>query len=215
MVALSVVGLIFFLVITDVGVRYVFKSKNPAPEPTRVIDRHRPADMMFSSNHLWFRLLPSGEVMVGIDELLGNLMSDATGLVLPEAGKMMKPGETCVTIMFGGRSAHYRLPVESVITLTNPKVINDPSSVLVKPYRQWLFTLMPLNAMDNAVFFQGLRHGDRVDKSMKEDIEHAARFLKTQSGVPSDRFDRVPDDNLLIDVPENAVSAFERVFLSI
>ena len=211
MVALFVVGLIAFLVLMDVGVRYVYSRKHVPSAPPQVV--RRPADIVLSPNHLWLRVLPSGEVMVGVDELLGRLVDRVDGVILPQAGQLVRKGKECLAVLFGDRVVHFSLPVEAVITFTNPGMSRKVKGLVNDPYNTWLFTMRPLNSSGNACFFQKTIRGKEAGNWLDGEISSGVDFLKSMARVPVRGFQQVPANTLLTDIPPQVVKAFEEQFL--
>jgi glycine cleavage system H lipoate-binding protein len=191
MVALFIASVIVFLVFVDLGVQLinrkysvkepVFESKSletyEIPGSELSLTLNPPPTYFHSNSHLWLRLLPTGEFMIGIDDLIGKLMGKMERIILPESGKIFKKGDVCCIIEQKNKIAHFIMPFEGIVTLVNNDVNRSLQNLQADHYSNWFFFFKPSNVVDNVMNLQTLKIGSDAGIWLNSEASRIKDFI--------------------------------------
>jgi len=104
--------------------------------------RFRPG-LRYAPGHTWLRLR-KGQVQVGVDDLVQQILPWAISVRLPRPGTPLRAGEPAAVISAGDREAVIRAPLDGTVTAANANVVLEPWLVKSDGYaRGWLFQMRP------------------------------------------------------------------------
>lgn len=136
--------------------------------------------IFYHPDHCWVKVENPESVRIGIDDLLGQLITHAEVVILPKVGSVTREGEYCAHII----QADYILPVISPLSgsvqTVNPRMINEPELITDDPRGEgWLITIRPSNLesdLKNLLF--GRKALSWYQKEEKEIIARTDSMLK-------------------------------------
>ena len=102
--------------------------------------------VFYHPDHCWVKVENSGKAKIGIDYLLGQLMSHVKIVILPQVGNVVRAGECCAHII----QEDYILPVVSPLSgsiqTVNPRLQKEPGLLNADSQEEgWLLTIRPDN----------------------------------------------------------------------
>ncbi len=147
-----------------------------AAEPVHAFAGVRvPRGLFLDNAHGWVRLTESGELKVGLDELLTQALGGADRVDLPEPGTQVRKGQKLATIWRLGHKLDVIAPVSGRIVATNDTVEYRPDVIGADPYGSgWLARIWPADQSDA---LHGLRVGERAAAWLEGEIQRFAEFL--------------------------------------
>lgn len=143
-----------------------------------------PKGLFFSRNHTWLELEKSGQVKIGLDDFLQNVLGKISIQPLKSTGDTVKKGEALVLIQQGGKRLRVQSPISGEIVAAN--VLSGDSD----PYGTneleagWLYSIMPDSWQKET---SGFLLGDEAAKWFADEITRLKDFLNInlarQAGV--------------------------------
>ncbi len=97
-------------------------------------------DRSYSSNHLWLEACDSGELLLGLDEQILQVMHPIDDVTLPRVGVWLRHGEPCGWITRGRVSVSFAAPVSGEVTEVNSNPACSPDR---RAWSDWLFRVRP------------------------------------------------------------------------
>jgi glycine cleavage system H lipoate-binding protein len=148
MVTLSFVGLIVLFFLLDfLFVRDLEKpadskrGKSLEVEPEPADEVVMPRGYFFHPGHSWVRILESGEVAVGVDDVVSAAVGAVTGFEAPRKDEPLNKGEAAFKLIAGGRALDFVSPVTGTVSSVNTALEKDMGAINSDPYgKGWLFT---------------------------------------------------------------------------
>lgn len=187
MVALLVVFTVFALVLVDVALqraqarRGVVAVGVVAAQPAGVEAVSVPRGLFVDAGHTWFRLEPSGQGTVGVDEFAAGVLGRIDRVEAPAVGREVRRGDPLFTVRQKGRTATFRAPLDGVVTAVNAGVADDTGSLTSDPYRRgWVCRLQP------ARLAEGLRSlfvGDETETWVRDEVQRLRDLLGRRRAV--------------------------------
>jgi len=222
MVAIYVVSLIILFVVIDL-IRSSIQHKiyrRRLKDITEVFGFFVPPNILHSENHLWFKVMSSGEVRVGIDEFLNKLLQPIDAVILPENGKTLKTGDTMFSTKHGGKILHYASPVEGVITEVNTRVVNDTELIHRSCYNNgWLLSMKLANIPSNHRVLKKMRLNEKVSEWFGSELSRFRDFINRASEINTHLSDLIKKEGIikltfLKTTDDTMFLSFEKEFLS-
>ena len=176
-VIIVLVSVFFFLSIEAIGLMIRRRrGEQPAAVPVRPFsDIHVPRGLFLSDGHSWARLTESGELKVGLDELIAQAVGGADKVELPPVGTRVKKGEPLATVERFGRKLVVPSPVDGTIVATNETVAHAPVTLEADPYGAgWLATVWPV---EHTEALRSLKVGDRAAQWLNRELERFTEFV--------------------------------------
>ncbi len=176
-VIIVLVSVFFFLSIEAIGLMIRRRrGEQPAAVPVRPFsDIHVPRGLFLSDGHSWARLTESGELKVGLDELIAQAVGGADKVELPPVGTRVKKGEPLATVERFGRKLVVPSPVDGTIVATNETVAHAPVTLEADPYGAgWLATVWPV---EHAEALRSLKVGERAAQWLNRELERFTEFV--------------------------------------
>ena len=103
-----------------------------------------PKGIYFDKSHTWAFMGKFGDVKIGIDDFLQNVVGNITKIEMKETGTFLKKGDTAFTIVQNGKRLNVNSPVTGKIISQNQIFTNDVSSINSSPYNEgWVYKIEP------------------------------------------------------------------------
>lgn len=171
------VSVFFFLSIEAIGLM-IRRRRGEQPEtaPVRPFsDIHVPRGLFLSDGHSWARLTESGELKVGLDELIAQAMGGADRVELPKVGTQIRKGEPLATVERFGRRFVVPAPVDGTIVATNETVEHAPVTLEADPYGAgWLATVWPV---EHTEALRSLKVGEKAAQWLRRELNRFTEFV--------------------------------------
>ena len=100
-----------------------------------------PADLRYSSDHLWARAVGDGSVVrVGVTDFAQQSLGDVVEVTLPRLGETVEAGEPCGDIESTKSVNDLVAPVTGTVRARHDDLADTPELVNTDPYGQgWMF----------------------------------------------------------------------------
>jgi len=171
------ISVFFFLAIEAIGLLIGRRRESAAEEsPLRAFsDPRLPRGLFLGDGHGRARPTASGELRVGMDELLTQALGGAERVELPPVGTRIAKGAPLATIWRLGRKLVVPSPVDGTVVATNETVERSPAVLEADPYGSgWLAAIWPV---EHGEALKSLRVGERALKWLEREIQRFAEFL--------------------------------------
>jgi CheY-like chemotaxis protein len=127
-----------------------------------------PGGAFVSPGHVWARIDPDGEVLMGLDDFARKVLKEVDGIKLPVLGAKVGRGEVLFRARHGDEVAQFRAAVSGEVTGVNEALAKSPRLVLESPYDQgWVCVVRP---SDLSAELGGLRIGKPVVTWMQDEV---------------------------------------------
>ncbi|MFO1299241.1 MAG: glycine cleavage system protein GcvH [Burkholderiaceae bacterium] len=105
---------------------------------------NNPSDLRYTSSHEWLRLEADGTATVGITFHAQDALGELVYVELPEVGRRLTQGESCVVVESTKAASDVYAPVAGEVLAVNPALAEAPQTVNESPYGDgWLFRMRP------------------------------------------------------------------------
>jgi len=109
-----------------------------------------PAGYFFSEGHAWLNLQPSGNLQLGLDEMIGRLMGKVTMIQFKNTGEEVHKGEPVAVVYQGEKKIRLFSPIDGVIVKKNTDMEKAPQKFMEEPYRtNWFYLIQPKNLSED------------------------------------------------------------------
>ena len=96
------------------------------------------------ANHLWVKMDPSGQALIGIDALGLEALGDLAYIVLPGIGTQLTRAKPMGTLEAAKMTGELIAPISGTVLARNERVLRDPSFVNRDNYGDaWLVAIQP------------------------------------------------------------------------
>src|SRR5579863_4896357 len=103
-----------------------------------------PSELTFTRSHAWLRQMPDGIAEIGISDHAQHALGDLVFVELPEIGRSLSVGETCVMVESVKTSSDVYCPVAGTVVAVNDQLRHTPELINRDPYGGgWLVRLRP------------------------------------------------------------------------
>lgn len=121
-----------------------------------------PADLKYTKEHEWLKLLEGDEAIMGITEFAQNSLGDITFVEVPEVGDSFDAGESFGVVESVKAASDLYMPVDAEVIEVNEALEDSPESVNTSPYEDgWI---MKIKIKDTAAV------ADLLDAAAYEEI---------------------------------------------
>jgi glycine cleavage system H protein len=93
-----------------------------------------PDDLQYTKSHEWVRLLPGGEVEVGITDHAQEALGDLVFVELPQVGAQVTAGAACAVVESVKAASDVYCAVTGRITGRNEELVQKPELLNSDPY---------------------------------------------------------------------------------
>lgn len=146
MVTLVFVGVLLAAVALDVWVIRPWERRHRLPEQLQQdgLELVVPKTLFFHPGHTWARLDETGQVTVGVDDLVRALSGQMSAVELPRVGDRLMAGRPALSIRHKDRRLTLASPVSGTVTEVNAALGRDPVRLRWRPYKEgWAFRVAP------------------------------------------------------------------------
>jgi glycine cleavage system H protein len=103
-----------------------------------------PADLKYTKSHEWLRVLPDGNLEIGITDHAQHALGDLVFVEVPEAGRSVRAGEACAVVESVKAASDVYAPLSGEVIAGNPQLAAEPQVLNTDPYGAgWLMRLKP------------------------------------------------------------------------
>ncbi len=103
-----------------------------------------PSELKFTRSHAWLRQMPDGIAEIGISDHAQHALGDLVFVELPEIGRSLSAGETCVMVESVKTSSDVYCPLAGTVVAVNDQLRHTPELINRDPYGGgWLVRLRP------------------------------------------------------------------------
>ncbi len=103
-----------------------------------------PPDLKYTKSHEWLRMLPDGNVEIGISDHAQEELGDLVFIELPQVGRKLTAGEACAVVESVKAASDIYAPIGGTVLATNEQLAQSPELVNRDPYGSgWLIRLKP------------------------------------------------------------------------
>lgn len=147
----------------------------PAEHARAFAPVHAPKGVFFSPGHTWAFLTQTGELRLGVDELLAQALGGADRIELPKPGTTLRKGEPMAKIHRLSRILTVPSPVDGTVVAVNEGLHRGPVPLDADPYGAfWFVTAVPLEHSEALAL---LKVGDRAVQWLKREMQKFTEFL--------------------------------------
>ena len=101
-----------------------------------------PADLKYTKSHEWVRTLANDNVEVGITDHAQGALGDLVFVEVPEAGKMLKAGDTFAVVESVKAASDVYAPIAGAVAEGNGALGSQPELINSDPYGAgWIMRL--------------------------------------------------------------------------
>lgn len=101
-----------------------------------------PADLKYTKDHEWLKLLEGGEALIGITDFAQNSLGDITFVEVPEVGDTFSSGESFGVVESVKAASDLYMPVDAEVIEVNESLEDSPESVNASPYEEgWIMKI--------------------------------------------------------------------------
>lgn len=130
---------------------------------------HETDNLLYTQTHEWVRVKKGKNIVVGISDYGQAILSEATGVELPEPDDHLSDaGEELGVIESLRTCMSYHAPVAGKITSVNTELLSTPELINHDPYGEgWIFEMQIQNIRD----LDNLLDQDEYDATIPDDEE--------------------------------------------
>ena len=85
-----------------------------------------PVGYFFSEGHTWLNLQPSGNLQLGLDEMIGRLIGKVTMIQFKNTGEEVRKGEPIAVLYQGEKKIRLFSPIDGIVVKKNADIENAP-----------------------------------------------------------------------------------------
>lgn len=101
-----------------------------------------PADLKYTKDHEWLKLLGGDEAIIGITEFAQNSLGDITFVEVPEVGDTFSAGDSFGVVESVKAASDLYMPVDAEVIAVNEDLEDAPESVNSSPYEAgWILKI--------------------------------------------------------------------------
>jgi glycine cleavage system H protein len=139
-----------------------------------------PRGLFLDRSHTWVRLTESGEMRVGIDELLAQALDGADKVELPKAGTELQRGQRLAVLWRRGRKLEVVSPINGTVVAQNRSLVQLRSGLLNDPYGAgWLVAAWPT---EHREALRELSVGEAGRRWLEREVGRFVDFLSARTG---------------------------------
>ncbi len=104
-----------------------------------------PAQLHYSSLHLWVKHIENDLWETGITDYAQDLLGDIVFLQAPQIGSKLEKDMPCGLVESVKTSSDLHAPLSGLVTEINESLINAPEGLNDEPYKSWIFKFSASN----------------------------------------------------------------------
>ena len=218
MVALFVVitFIVFIVISALLQKKEVFDSVDDlAISPNREVLPF-PKGYFFSPNHTWLSLEPTGNITIGIDELVQRFFGKIRSVQLKNSGDYVMKGEELAVFNKGDKKISITSPVSGKIEYANFEMDQNPEKLTDEPYQEcWVYSLKPTHFSDD---IKSLKIAEQAKTWLSNEFSRLKDFVLAHQEQTALSTVTLSDGGTLVDgiadyLDKKAIREFEQQFL--
>lgn len=115
--------------------------------------------LLYTSDHLWVKLLNNNEALVGISDYGQDIIGDVNYIHLPEPNDTIKQDEEFINVCGSRAESEFHCPLNCKVIDVNTSLIDNTYLINSKPYDSWLIKLGKINKSDFLISSTEYLHG--------------------------------------------------------
>lgn len=123
-----------------------------------------PADLKYTNDHEWLRLLGDGHAEVGITDYAQQQLGDVVFVELPEVGRTVAKGEAFGTIESVKAVSELFSPVAGEVSEINGELQQHPERINSSPHETWIIKLRLANGDEADALLSSERYTELVEE---------------------------------------------------
>lgn len=152
---------------------------------------HLASDMYYHEGHTWAKPEYGGRVRVGLDDFAQKLLGKLTQVITPDIGQEVAQGRPSVQMRKNGLAVGVLSPVDGIVSLVNPQLVEHPELVNESPYEKgWIFIVEPTKLRKN---LKALLYGEEAGKFLHDEREKLFSMAHEDLRISADGGDSVED----------------------
>lgn len=104
------------------------------------------SSVYFHPGHTWISFQPNGEVKIGIDKFLREILGNFDEVIVPSKGRRIKQNQPLFTIIKNGKAVHFVSPIDGVVISHNSSMEDGKKSEYIRDH---MLTFRPTNIRTN------------------------------------------------------------------
>lgn len=183
---------------------------------TKRISLPFPKGYFFSPNHTWLSLESSGNITIGIDELVQRFFGKVNSVQLKNSGDYIMKGEELIVFNKGDKKISLTSPVSGKIEYANFEIDQDPDKLTNAPYQEcWMYSVKPTHLSDDIKSF---KIAEQAKTWLSNEFSRLKDFVLAHQMQPALSNVTLSDGGALVDgiadyLDTKAIGEFEQQFL--
>ncbi len=175
-----------------------------------------PKGYFFSPNHTWLSLESSGNITIGVDELVQRFFGKISSVKLKNSGDYVMKGEELVIFNKGDKKISIASPISGKIEYANFEIDQNPEKLTNDPYQEcWMYSLKPTHLSDDIKSF---KIADQAKTWISNEFSRLKDFVLAHQNQPALSNVTLSDGGTLVEgiadyLDNNAIIEFEKQFL--
>jgi len=108
-----------------------------------------PADVYFAINHTWVKLMQSGRMRLGLDDILVSMTGKIDVQMAKKSGDFVSKGELLAEIVKNNHKLKVFSPVSGIVSKMNTAIMSTPALIASEPYSEGWLCEMQANDWQN------------------------------------------------------------------
>ncbi len=175
-----------------------------------------PKGYFFSPNHTWLSLESSGNITIGVDELVQRFFGKMNSVQLKNSGDYIMKGEELIVFNKGDKKISIASPVSGKIEYSNFEMEQDPDKLSNEPYQEcWMYSVKPTHLSDDIKSF---KIAEQANTWLANEFSRLKDFVMAHQNQPALAHATLSDGGALVDgiadyLDNKAIGEFEQQFL--
>lgn len=142
-----------------------------------------PSNIRLAGNHTWIKHDKHGNILIGLDELLGKIVGPIEEIILPAINATVTPATRNIALRHGGKRLEVAVPVSGQVIEVNRHALSQPGVARRDPYGDgWLLKIRPKDGVVNSHATFG---GERARQWLEEQRESVKEFFMLHMPQPA------------------------------
>jgi glycine cleavage system H protein len=184
MTVILVITMIVVFLLIDVVYQKKFAKESvfsPAADPQVPSTRFNesevvvPQSLFFGKGHTWVSLRSSGNVQIGVDDLMKKIVGKIDKISMDAVGTKIKRGDILFTMDQNDKKLNFLSPVSGIVYSLNDNMLESPEKFVNTSYeKSWLCTVKPDNL---SVEIKLMKIAGEASKWMKDEMTRLKDFI--------------------------------------
>jgi glycine cleavage system H protein len=122
-------------------------------------------ELKYTESHEWVRWEGDGSATVGITDFAQESLGDLVFVELPQVGRAVKAGESCVVIESVKAASDVYAPFEGEVVAVNAAAADKPESINADAFAVWLFRLRPPQGAARPKLLDAAQYANEIAQS--------------------------------------------------